>query len=84
MTLEYPSSENGVPHENRNKCNFLKVKAKIEEIKFTFLRDGLFGLPFSVCSKGFWWDLYSISEKNAESSGLKHITKDIFLSLLDI
>lgn len=56
----------------------LRLRQRLRKIKFTFLRDGLFGLLFSVCSKGFWWDLYSISEKSAESSGLKHITKDIF------
>jgi hypothetical protein len=30
MTLEYPSSEDGVPYENTN--NFLTVEAKIERI----------------------------------------------------
>lgn len=81
MTLKYVSSEKKVCYKNRNKCNFLEVEAKIEEIKFTFLRDSLFGLPFPMCFEGFWWDLYSISEKNAESSRLKKSAKEVIFSI---
>lgn len=62
MTLDYFSSEYRVPYESGNKCNYLKTEAKIMKIKFAFLRDRLFGLPFSMCSQRVWWGLYSISE----------------------
>lgn len=43
------------------------VEATIEEIKFSFLRDILSGLSFSMCSEGFKWNLYSISEEKVDS-----------------
>lgn len=78
MTLEYPSFENGVPCENRNKFNLLKIEAKIGEIKFTFLRHSLFGLPFSMCSERFKWDLYSVSVKMLRVLDSKTSQKKMF------
>lgn len=78
MTLEYLSSENGVPCENRNKFNLLKIEAKIGEIKCTFLRHSLFGLPFSMFSKRFRWDLYSVSVKMLRVLDSKTSQKKMF------